>query len=643
MLGLIKMVVVINELGPGEEQDYLYVLRALNEIKFPVGKGLLIDFLIGNMKNASIQKNELFLLNNFKVLRKYSEPEIRGMIDNLIINTMVESSGLIGNKFAQVLGITQKGREELINPSLYKKKISTDLENTKTEITEEERVLFKELDFFLNKYNDEQKKAIILQKPKILCIAGAGSGKTSVLVKRIEFLTKYQSASPQRTLAITFTRKARQEMEHRLQHLGVLGVQVETFNSFSEKILQKYSNFVYDVPQRVMSYPDKVLAMNFALDSVGIDINSAADKYFSDNQKKNKEQRQLSNIFMNDCFSVLEYFKSKKEPIYDFSKEVDDPQDREIAKIISKVCQSLQMQMKMQGLRDYVDQILDTIDFFNKYKNYIPEFDNILIDEYQDVNAMQIQLIDLLLSKNPKANLFAVGDPRQSIFGWRGSDINYILKFKEKYLDCEVVNLIKNYRSSKKIVDFMNNSIKDMKMPNLESGNSGEAEIRLNNFDTEESEQAYVLNEISKFLKAGVSGEEIFVLARTNRQLNELSNKLKAVGINHVLKTDELKNPIIGKAGDATLATIHAIKGLEAKVVFVIGCNELNFPCKASDHPVIEMVKMGMQAYDREEEEKRLFYVAISRAKEKLFLSYSGKKPTYFINEEMKRIAAGWF
>ncbi len=632
---------VIGELGPSKELDYLKILRALNEIRFPVGKNLLVDFLNGDMKNPSIKKNELFLLHNFGGLKKYSDAEIKSMIDNLIANSMIDLSSIIGNKFAQVLGITSKGNGELMNPGLYKKKISNNFEIRKSEITEEDRILFKELGFFLDRYNDEQKKAIISVKQNILCIAGAGSGKTSVLVKRIEFLIKFKSADPKKILAITFTRKARQEMESRLSRSGILGVQVETFNSFCEKILQKYSHLIYTSQTRVMSYADKIMALSFALNDIGITLEAATGRYFSDNHKKNKEQHQLGNIFMNDCFSVLEYFKSKNQELGDFSEGLDR-ENAETAKIISKVCKNLETHMNIQGLRDYVDQILDAINFFSKNKTLVPEFDNILVDEYQDVNAMQIKLLDLLIEKNSKTNLFAVGDPRQSIFGWRGSDIGYILKFEEKYPGGEIIHLVKNYRSSGKIVEFMNHSIKDMKVPDLEACNCAESEIKLLDFDSENSEYEYVLKEIRNFLKSGSMGSDIFVLARTNRQLNELSNKLKVAGIGHVVKTDELRKPVVGNFGDVTLATIHAIKGLEARVVFIIGCNELNFPCKASDHPVIEMVKMGMRDYDKEEEEKRLFYVAISRAKEKLFLSYSGKKPTYFINPEMKAMI-GWF
>ena len=108
------------------------------------------------------------------------------------------------------------------------------------------------------------------------------------------------------------------------------------------------------------------------------------------------------------------------------------------------------------------------------------------------------------------------------------------------------------------------------------------------------------------------------------------------MNIAHILKTDEVRRPVSAKREEITLATIHSIKGLEAHHVFVIGCNEKNFPCKASDHPVLEMIKMD--DYEKIDEEKRLFYVAVSRAKEKLYLSYNGKKYTSFITDEMKEI-----
>jgi len=286
----------------------------------------------------------------------------------------------------------------------------------------------------------------------------------------------------------------------------------------------------------------------------------------------------------------------------------------------------------VQGLRDFTDQIIDTIKFLKNSPEDTPQFEHILVDEYQDVNAMQIELIKLLSPKN----LFVVGDPRQSIFGWRGSDINYILNFEKNHGNTEIIHMTKNYRSAKPIVEFMNNSIKEMGLPDLDNNlDSENAKIRILNFDSEEDERAFVINNI---VDEDIPNKEIFVLARTNRQLMELSQLMKTRGINHVVKTDEVRNPIDTTDGDIILATIHAIKGLEAKKVFIIGANEQNFPCKVSDHPAIEMVKTD--DYNKEEEERRLFYVAISRAKEILYITYSGKKPTYFIDDEMMKIGS---
>ena len=114
---------------------------------------------------------------------------------------------------------------------------------------------------------------------------------------------------------------------------------------------------------------------------------------------------------------------------------------------------------------------------------------------------------------------------------------------------------------------------------------------------------------------------------------------MNLAGIKHVVRSNELRKSRKAKKDDVTLATIHAIKGLEAKMVFVVGCTALNFPCKGSEHPVVDMVKV--EEYDKEEEERRLFYVAMSRAKKSLYLTYYGRKPTYFITKSMLEIIGG--
>ena len=184
-------------------------------------------------------------------------------------------------------------------------------------------------------------------------------------------------------------------------------------------------------------------------------------------------------------------------------------------------------------------------------------------------------------------------------------------------------------------------------MPDLEAGedkiknenSEDERKTKFHSFDSEEAEAEFVVNEISKHIGL-IPKEEIFVLARTNKQLKDLSEKMKAKSLPHLIKADASNLGVEGRErevreGHITLSTVHSIKGMESEMVFVVGCNSVNFPCRVSDHPIIDMIKTN--DYDKEEEERRLFYVAISRAKKHLYITYSGS-PTYFINKEMKEV-----
>ncbi len=603
------------------EEPYIQVLRAINEIPFGVGRKLLTAVLQGDDSNASIRRNKLQNLIVFGSLA-YDDQEISEVIQ------ILECDGFIAyksyaNKPWKVLSLTNKGSKELDNPSFYRKKEAKQTFSL-AEISESDMELFKQFDFYLNRFNLEQKKAITSTKDKILCVAGAGSGKTTVLTTRIDFLLKFRSVSPNKILAITFTRKARVEMMERLAELGHKDVKVETFNSFSEKILKKYNDIIYGKRVRMMSYGDKIRFFREALASLSISPKGAVENYFKKQQLKTKTPDQLFNIFMNDCFFIVDYYKSKGKEVEDFSKEADNVLN---AKMVYTLCKYIEARMRNEGLRTHMDQIVDTINFFKTYKSYIPQFEHILVDEYQDVNDLQIELIALL--KAP--NLFCVGDPRQSIFGWRGSNIKYILDFQKQYEDSEVVSLRKNYRSSKVIVNFMNEAIRPMALPKLDSDKNGGKKVKLINFKNEDVEFEFVLQSI---LASSVARKDIFVLARTNRQLTNLSRLFNERGISHITKGDDTKM-VEASEGQVTLATVHAIKGLEAEMVFVIGCTMNNFPCKGSEHPVVDLIKID--EYDKEEEERRLFYVALSRAREQLYLTYSGRRHSYYITEAMKK------
>jgi len=606
-------------------RDYLFILKSLNEIPFPVGKKLLGDFLIGDLENKSILKNNLYDLYNYGALEGVSRFKIDELIDSLIFKGYISQDSAIFNKNIKVLGVTKTGQDEVINPKLNTTQKTNDYVEVENEITNEDMDSFKELDSFLGNLNIPQRKAVVTPKQSVLCIAGAGSGKTSVLTKRIEFLNKLKKVPRSEILAITFTRRAKIQMQEKLSEVNVK-TNIETFNSFCEKILLKNGGRVYGRRVRLASYQDKMMAILRALEFIGITFPDAIDSYFQDSQKKYKSSYQLQNMFMNDCFSVLEFYKSTRKDLEDFSHGVTG-HDYNNAKMIYNIVKFIDVHMKTVGLRTYTDQVNDVLEFFKKNPKHIPKFNHILVDEYQDVNSSQVELLSLL---NPE-NLFCVGDPRQSIFGWRGSNVDFILNLaKEK--DVEVINLYKNYRSCPALVNLMNNIIKKMRMKDLESSNEPKKEsvkeMKLCQFGSEDIEFDFVGN---KVLSSSTPRNEIFVLARTNKQLNEISSSFKKKNIAHILKTDDNRS-ITAKKNEVVLATIHSIKGLEAAEVYIIGCTKKNFPCRATEHPVMSLVKM--YEYDREEEERRLFYVAVSRAKEKLYLTYTGSSHSYFIDEE---------
>ena len=616
--------------------SYVTVLEALKALPFNVGRKTLIGFLLGDVGIGSVSRNGLDEVEFFGSLKGDSFEEIEGMVDNLISNGLIDVKGMEGNKFAKLLELNSKGNREIAEPTLFKRKVGFGFIEKETLISERDKEVFKEFGEILDGYNDEQKKAVISPSEKVLCVAGAGSGKTTVLVKRIEFLVKYRGVEPRKILAITFTRKARKEMMDRIEKIGFLeGVRIETFNSFCEKFLRDNGNLVYGRSVRVINYGDKLVILRRALESIGLDMVRAIRVYFGESKQVNKTDEQLASIFLNDCFFIRDYFKFKNKVISESDFEFDDEGHRKCVRMVVDICGFIERAMSEGGLRDFADQMIDSLSFFERRKDLIPSFEHVLVDEYQDVNSTQVKFIEYLAPKN----LFCVGDPRQSIYGWRGSDIKYILNFESLHPGCEVVNLKKNYRSSKKIINLINDSIRDMKFVDLEIGNedlnSLDYDVRIMKFGSEVEEFGFVIDGI---LSSGLPGKEIFVLARTNNQLAELSKVLRARGIKHVVRSDEVRKSVDAVGDEVTLATIHAIKGLEAEMVFVIGCTMGNFPAKGSEHPIIDMLKL--REYDKEEEEKRLFYVAMSRAKQKLFLSYY-RKPTYFIKDSMVEIVSG--
>jgi DNA helicase-4 len=253
-------------------------------------------------------------------------------------------------------------------------------------------------------------------------------------------------------------------------------------------------------------------------------------------------------------------------------------------------------------------------DIANKYRN---KYQYILVDEFQDVNNLQVELIKLLLTDNTQ--LFCVGDDWQSIYGFRGSNVTYIVDFEKHFTNSKVVKLNLNYRSTQSIVGASNEVIKHNKFKvekDVQASKKSEHKIVVFSGNDKDENIQFCFEKVSELLDEGMSSDEILFLYRRSKMFSPYFFKFKNEGIKVQSKT------------------IHAAKGLEAKVVFIIGLTEGSggFPDIWLEDRIFQIIKKANHDLLMEEE-RRLFYVAITRAKDKLFLITEKGNESGFLKE----------
>ena len=278
---------------------------------------------------------------------------------------------------------------------------------------------------------------------------------------------------------------------------------------------------------------------------------------------------------------------------------------------------------------DFDDLISRSISLFQNHTDiaskYKSKYRYILVDEFQDVNNLQVQLIKLLLTDNTQ--LFCVGDDWQSIYGFRGSNVSYIIEFEKHFPNSKIVKLNLNYRSTPNIVEASNEVIKHNKYKiekEIRSSKKSEHKIVVYSGSSKEENIQFCVNKVKELLSSGLLGEDILVLYRRTHMYNPLAYS----------NSPSYSKTFYKEGIKVQAKTIHAAKGLEAKVVFIIGLTEGNggFPDIWLEDRIFQVIKKAN--YDLlVEEERRLFYVAITRAKEKLFLITERGNESSFLKE----------
>ncbi|MCI2887067.1 DNA helicase PcrA [Staphylococcus hominis] len=350
--------------------------------------------------------------------------------------------------------------------------------------------------------NKEQSEAVRTTEGPLLIMAGAGSGKTRVLTHRIAYLLDEKDVSPYNILAITFTNKAAKEMKERVEHLVGEEAQViwmSTFHSMCVKILRRDADRIgIERNFTIIDPTDQKSVIKDVLKNENID-------------SKRFEPRMFVGAISN--------LKNELKTPEDAMKEANDFHSQMVATVYS----GYQRQLSRNEALDFDDLIMKTIRLFERVPDtleyYQNKFQYIHVDEYQDTNKAQYTLVKLLASKFK--NLCVVGDSDQSIYGWRGADIQNILSFEEDYPEAKTIFLEQNYRSTKTILTAANEVIKhntERKPKGLWTANNGGEKIKYYEAMTERDEAEYVVREIIKHRKSGKDYNDMAILYRTNAQ-----------------------------------------------------------------------------------------------------------------------------
>jgi len=389
--------------------------------------------------------------------------------------------------------------------------------------------------------NTEQTRAVTHGEGPLLIIAGAGTGKTTVITRRIAWLIAQKLAKPGEILALTFTDKAAEEMEARVDIMvpyGFVDVNLSTFHAFGDRVLRDHALDLGLRPDyRVISLSEQIIFFREHIFEFPL-------HYYKSLGDPTKHIEALLGVISrakDEDVSPEEYLKWAKKGTG--GKGLGTREEREKQIEVAKIYQKYQELKAEKGLVDFGDQVNLALKLFRKYPSILKEYQKkykfILVDEFQDTNYAQFELLKLLAGK--AANLTVVGDDDQSIYKFRGAAISNILSFEKVYKKCKKIVLTKNYRSTQIILDAARRLIKFNDPERLEvkakvdkrlialSGKDGKR-VEHRHFDRVTSEAdwvAQVINEKKYPLK------EYAILVRSNADAEPFRQALNILGIPH--------------------------------------------------------------------------------------------------------------
>ncbi len=367
--------------------------------------------------------------------------------------------------------------------------------------------------------NKEQYEAMLATDGPVLVSAGAGSGKTRLLTYRIAYLITDKHVAPNKILAITFTNKAANEMKERISRVAPDGdmVMVSTFHSFCARMLRTYSSFLTDYKENFTIFSDTDCAriMKDIFKQLNID----------DESTKSNFKHNIS-VIKNDNMSIDEFCN-----IYRYDRSIRD---------FERFYNMYQQELKKNNAMDFDDLLINFYQLISTNQEVLDSIQNrytyFSVDEFQDTNKIQYEIIKLLASKTK--NILIVGDEDQSIYGWRGANIENIFNFTHDFLGTRIFKLEQNYRSTKKIIERANMIIKNNQnrlAKKLYTENDDGTDVFYYQAMNEADEADFVVRQIVRSHEMGTPYNEMAILMRLNSLSRSFEEKLLNYNIPHIM------------------------------------------------------------------------------------------------------------
>ena len=364
--------------------------------------------------------------------------------------------------------------------------------------------------------NPSQIQAIEAINGPVLIMAGAGSGKTRVLTHRYAHLVKHHNVDVEQILAITFTNKAAEEMKSRISKLLNLKISpkwISTFHSLCVKILRIHGDKIgYKSNFTIYDQSDSNKVIRNCMSENNVDLKQYSPKRF---------QAHISNL-KNSMISPGEALENA-ESFFEVK--------------VAEIYSSYEKKLIIANSMDFDDLLIKTVELLQTNESILKYWSNkfqfIMVDEYQDTNFVQYKLVELLGSNNK--NVCVVGDSDQSIYAFRGADIRNIIEFEKDFSNATVIQLDKNYRSSKKILNLANSVISNNPRKiekNLWTDNEDGLDISSFRFRSEKDEARWVAEEVKNLIDSSKENE-VAIFYRTNSQSRLFEEELRMLNINY--------------------------------------------------------------------------------------------------------------